>query len=192
MIKTNQILSYLKYKGIFLFAIISLILIFASCGRDENKALVIGDIVFGSSIQDALEVAETHDYKIESKIDCVLSLSDNVKALGIVWDRASIMSDSVNGIKQIILTRKNSATTPEIKTTLFNEIRSLFPNSEHTLYLKSVIYADSLPGHYSSSQSDYATIFELKDKDDEYGGSSYYILSRDEFTTIIYKKHTLD
>ena len=190
MIKTNRTFNNLNYKFFCLFALALLISIFTSC--HENKSLEIGGFTFGSSMQDALEISRLQGYNVEPIGDYVLILTGNVRALGISWDEISIMADPVNGIKQIVLTRKNSETTEELKKTVFNELKSLYPKSKYTAYIESFSIPNGRNNENLTIQSDHANLFDLVDDKDEYSGSAYYILSRNEFSTIICKKHTKD
>ncbi len=168
-----------------------LIVFILSCSRLEGpKPLEIGGFTFGSSRQAVLEIANRLGYDVEANGNYHLYLTGELEALGISWDKMDILVDSVNGIKEIRMTRKNSDTSSEIRTLLFNEMTNLFPKSESTSYLESFTITDPTTGNSLTTSSDYATLFELKDEQDEYYGSSYYILSRDEFSTVIGLSHT--
>lgn len=187
----NTHISNIQYRGtIRIFCFCAVLLTIISCSQSENTPLEIGGFKFGSTKQDALNIAQNFGYEIKLNGEYHLYLTGAVQALDVYWDLMDICVDPVNGIKEIRLTRKNSSTTPEIKTNLYNAIKRYFPKSEQRGYIVSITGIDANAGDSSTIQSDYATLFELIDERDEYSGSSYYILSRDEFSTVIGLTHT--
>lgn len=187
----NTHLSKNLYRGtirILCFCVFFLTII--SCSQSENTPLEIGGFKFGSTKQEALNLAKKLGYEIKLNGEYHLYLTGAIQALDVYWDLMDICVDPVNGIKEIRLTRKNSSTTPEIKTNLYSAIKRYFPKSEQRGYIVSITGTDTNTGYSSTVQSDYATLFELIDERDEYNGSSYYILSRDEFSTVIGLTHT--
>lgn len=170
-----------------------LLIIGASCSSNERyNALEIGGFKFGSSKQEALNLAASYGYKIEPIGAYRLWLTGNIHALDLSWDKMDICVDSVNGIKEIVLTRKYSETTPEMMDKHFNAIKKLYPQSSRQAYTTAITVKNEITGQSSTITEDYASIFELIDDKDEYTGSSYFIISRDQFSTLIDLRHTKD
>ncbi len=162
------------------------------CSNEKCKSLSIGGFTFGCSKQEAIETAKSMEYDIEPNGDYHLYLTGTIHALDILWNKMDICVDSVNGIKEIRLTRKYSSTTPELKSKVFNSIMEQFPSSEQKPYIESLTGLNINTGNTATVQSDYANLLDIIDEKDEYCGHSYYILSRDEFSIVIGKKHTKD
>lgn len=177
-----------KYLIITLLSIFWLSVLL-SC-TETKKSLNIGGFEFGASKQEALVRAASLGYEIEPVGDYYLWLSGNIPALGLSWNQMRLCIDSINGLKEITLSRKYSETTPNMITKHLDSITNIFPQSHRNGYMTSFTVVGPNGIKSDEVQCDYAEIFELKDENDEYRGETYYIISQDRFETKISKKHT--
>lgn len=160
-----------------------------SCS-ESKKSLNIGGFEFGASKQEALVLAASLGYEIKPVGNYRLWLSGNIQALGLSWNQMHLCIDSINGIKEIVLSRKYCETTQDMITNHLDSITSVFPKSQRCAYMTSFYVVGPNGIRSNEIQCDYADIFEIKDENDEYGGGTYYIISQDRFETTISKKHT--
>lgn len=160
---------------------------FLSCDK-RNPKKEIGGFEFGMSKQKAIDHAKSLGYSIEPLGDYYLLFYGDIDALDLSWNKMSICVSPGEGIIEISLLRKYSETTDETMDNLFEDLKQIFPESERLSYIKSYTITDPIFGNSSTTQSDYASLFEIKDKNDDYTGNSYYILSHDEFGLVIDKK----
>ena len=176
-------------KHAYIFFLISLFLCSAcddkgnSKNQNDDESIVVGGFRFGSHKNKILEIAESMNYDIVPNGSYNFILKGNISALGIIWDEMQIMYDDKNGIKQIILTREYDTVTQEMKDNHFAALSALFPKAEKLPYTQSITAGDF------TLESNYANIFDINDdRADGYSGQTYYILDKNQFSTLICSK----
>lgn len=179
-----------KYLTIIILSI-SWLSILLSCS-ESKKPLNVGGFEFGASKQEALARAASLGYEIKPVGDYSLWLSGDIQALGLSWNQMHLCIDSINGIKEIVLSRKYSETNQDMISKHLDSITSIFPKSHRCGYMKSFTIVGPNNTKSDEVQCDYAEILELKDENDEYSGDTYYFIIQDRFETMIGKKHIKD
>ena len=174
----------------FYFYSIFLFLACVSCGNsDSNKNqntdtnIVVGGFRFGSSQNEILEIAKSMNFDVIPNGSYHYILKGDIPALGMTWNEMDITYDEKVGIKQIVLTRAYDTVTQAMIDNHFASLVKIFPNIEKTPYNVSISAGDY------TMKSNYASIFDIKDdRPNGYSGGTYYILDKNQFSTLICSK----
>lgn len=160
-------------------------------GCNKRERLVIAGLEFGSSKEEFLTTAKAMGYKVEPiGYGGVFDITGNIHAFDISWDCITIYTDSINGLRALYLRRKYSETSEAMREELFRAISARFPQSEHLSYGVSIGVVNPSTGEvYSKTPVNFARIYDLRDKNNEYNGNVFYILDQDRFDMYISMSH---